>query len=95
MTNISEMKQVGDFKLLPPPPDLCQTCAVKHEPGEPHDQQSFFYQFVFYNEHGRSPTWADAMAHCADEVKAAWVAELAKFGITVELPSEGGGEEAS
>lgn len=86
---MSEMKQIGSFKLLPAAPGLCQTCAVKHEPGEPHDQQSFFYQFVFYNEHGRSPTWADAMAHCADEVKAAWVAELETFGITVELPSEG------
>ncbi len=31
--------------LLPPPKDCCQECAVKHEPTEPHNPQSFFYQF--------------------------------------------------
>jgi hypothetical protein len=82
-----EMKQVGGFKLLPPPPGCCQTCAVQHEPGEPHNQQSFYYKFVFYYQHGREPTWADAMDHCTDEVKALWTAELAKLGMVVEQPA--------
>ena len=82
------MKQVGSFKLLPPPPTHCQACATQHEPGEPHNQQSFYYQFVFYNQNGRSPTWADAMAHCTDDVKELWTAELEKFGVVVEQPAE-------
>lgn len=81
---MSELKQVGSFKLLPPPPGCCQVCAVKHAPGEPHNQQSFYYQCVFYWEHGRSPTWADAMNHCSDGVKEIWIAELKKHGIEVE-----------
>lgn len=92
VTPVRAMQQVGEFKLLPPPPGFCEVCAVQHEPGEPHNQQSFYYQFVFYNQHGRSPTWADAMAHCTDEVKALWAAELANFGVTVEISDT---EEAS
>lgn len=84
-----KMEKVG---LLPPPPDCCQTCARQHEPGEPHDQQSFYYRFVFYNENGRSPTWFDAMNHCADDVKEVWVEKLAEFGVIVEPPAEGGEE---
>jgi hypothetical protein len=63
------------------PPDLCSQCAVKHEPHEPHSQQSLRYQYAFYAEHDRWPTWSDAMAHCAPEVKAAWSQELRKLGI--------------
>ena len=78
---------IGEFSLLPPPLDYCQTCAVQHEPHEPHNQQSLFYHYVFFNEHGRWPTWADAMAHCTEEVQALWTAELANFGVVVEQPS--------
>ena len=69
--------------LLPPAPDKCQECAVKHEPDQPHNAQSFFYQFKFNAQHGRSPTWKDAMAHCAKPVKAAWRRELKKHGVMV------------
>lgn len=75
------------FTLMPPHPDRCQVCAAQHEPHEPHNQQSLFYQFAFYNEHGRWPTWADAMAHCTEEVQALWTAELANYGVVVEQPS--------
>lgn len=36
--------------------------------------------YKFYFEHGRWPTWADAMAHCSDEVKAAWEVALREGG---------------
>lgn len=75
--------------LMPPDSDVCQQCAVSHAPDEPHNQQSFFYRVWFHQQHGRLPTWADALAHCAPEVQAAWCAELEKRGIDV-----GGGGDA-
>jgi hypothetical protein len=54
---------------------------VKHEPEQPHNQQSLFYQYKFYNEHGRWPTWQDAMAHCTDEVKQIWREALKEHGV--------------
>ncbi len=77
---MNKVKQIGAFKLLPPPLDCCEVCATKHSPGQPHNKQSLYYQFVFNNENGRSPTWTDAMAHCSDEVKAQWSKELLKRG---------------
>ncbi len=72
------------FELLPCAPDVCQACAVDHEPEHPHDQQSLYWQYRFHNEHGRWPTWKDAMEHCSDEMKAYWVEALAKKGIEVK-----------
>lgn len=65
------------------PPGTCQMCAVAHDPEMPHNQQSLAYQYKFYDQHGRFPTWADAMAHCSDEVKAQWREALAEHGIIV------------
>lgn len=78
------MNQPG-FKLLRPPvaPGQCADCAVFHAPNLPHNRDSLFYQYSFYEQNGRWPTWADAMAHCSDEMKAAWVAALAEKGVTV------------
>ena len=66
------------------PPGTCPTCAVKHDPGMPHNRDSLAYQYKFYDEHGRWPTWADAMAHCTPEVKAYWVDALTARGVNVE-----------
>lgn len=77
-------KHLGAFSLLPAAPGKCPECAVKHNPEEPHNQASLFYQYSFYNEHGQWPTWGDAMAHCSPEIKASWISELAKHGIAVE-----------
>jgi len=77
------VKTLKDMTILPPAPDVCQTCAVKHDPAQPHNQQSLHYQYTFYKEHDRWPTWADAMAHCSEPVKAQWTKELKKHGITV------------
>lgn len=69
--------------LLPPAPGLCQTCAVDHPSDEPHDVQSLYYQVKFKMEHGREPTWEDALTHVSDEMHAAWVAELSVHGVEV------------
>lgn len=69
--------------LVPPPPDTCQQCATKHDPDMPHNQQSLYWQYWFYGTHGRWPTWLDAMAHCSNEMKAAWTKELKKHGVEV------------
>lgn len=81
------MKQKNcSFRILPPAPDKCQVCAVKHEPEQPHNKNSIFYQIYFVNDpvnNGRSATWKDAMAHCTDEVKKRWIEELSKQGVIV------------
>lgn len=73
----------SSMKLLPPAPNLCQECARDHPKDQPHNQQSLFYQVKFNMEHGRSPTWIDAMAHCSDETKELWAKHLAELGVKV------------
>lgn len=73
-----------NWQLLPPRPGLCQKCGRDHEADMPHDARSLTYQYWFYLQHKRWPCWADAMAHCSEEMKAKWIAELAKIGITPE-----------
>ncbi len=45
-------------------PGTCLACFTKHAADEPHNAQSISYMFRFNAAHGRSPTWADAIAHC-------------------------------
>lgn len=71
------------FRLLPPSPNACQECARIHGADEPHDANSLYYQMHFKLATGRDPTWADAMAHCPEWTKAAWVAELKARGIQI------------
>ena len=81
---ISKLKELHGLTLLDKtPPGTCPMCAVKHEPEQPHNQQSLAWQYKFYDLHGRFPTWADAMAHCSDEVKAYWAEALKEHGIDV------------
>lgn len=68
------------LRLLPCAPDVCQECAIKHDPAEPHNKQSLYYQYKFYGEHKRWPTWSDAIAHCSPELREAWKNELLKLG---------------
>lgn len=92
--NIDDVKvtRFGDegTMLMPPPPGVCQACAVDHHPAEPHNQQSLHYQYWFYfrtareTGEGRWPTWADAMEHCDDEIKAAWCEALEERGVDVD-----------
>ncbi len=75
------MGHLGAFKLLPTKPGVCQECAVNHAASEPHNAQSLTYQYRFFDQHGRWPTWADAMDHCDAATQALWRAELAKRGV--------------
>ena len=77
-------KEIRSFTLLPPALDACQVCATKHDPEQPHNRDSLYYQLSFREDNGRWPTWADAMAHCEDAVKAAWKKELIKLGVWEE-----------
>lgn len=62
--------------LLPPAEGRCPICATQHEPTEPHNGQSLYYQYRFFQAHGRWPTWADAIAHCTGQIQAAWRHQL-------------------
>lgn len=78
------LKERHGAVLLGKTPDgTCPMCAVKHEPEMPHNKDSLCYQYKFYDQHGRWPTWADAMAHCTPEVKAVWRRELEARGVEV------------
>ncbi len=74
--------------ILPPKPGVCPICAVDHEPDQPHNRDSLYYQMKFRQQHGRFPTWADAMAHCDEHVKQLWIAALAERGVSVTMPKE-------
>jgi hypothetical protein len=71
------------FHLLPPHPEACPECAVKHSPEYPHNAQSLYYQTKFYMQNGRAATWNDAMAHCSEEMQQAFTEEMLKHGIEV------------
>jgi len=75
--------------ILPAPEGTCPECAVKHVPEMPHNQQSLHFQYRFRQKTGRWPTWADAMAHCSPEMKAAWEQELRAKGAWSEPAKPG------
>lgn len=78
------------FRLQPAPPGTCPECATKHEAEQPHNAQSMFYQYAFYGQHGRWPTWADAMQHCSAEIQQHWIKELEKYGISITAETKDG-----
>lgn len=87
------LKEQTGFALLGQiPPGTCPMCAVEHEPDQPHNQQSLAWQYNFYDQHGRFPRWADAMAHCSSKVKSLWMDKLKERGIDVDR--EAGAPEA-
>ena len=73
----------GMTLLRKTPEGTCPECAVRHEPYMPHNQQSLAYQYKFYDQHGRWPTWEDAMAHCSEKVKELWMQALRDRGIEI------------
>lgn len=85
--NGEEARSPMAWSIMPPPKDCCQICAVKHEPTEPHNAQSLFYQMAFNGIVHRSPTWADAMAHCEEPVRKAWETELRRRKAWTEPPA--------
>lgn len=77
---------IGGFTLLPAREGTCPECATAHMPEMPHNQQSLYYQYHFYADNKRFPTWDDAMAHCTNKVKDLWMRELSKQGVTGGMP---------
>ena len=75
--------RLGGGTLLPAKKGTCLECATEHPPEQPHNQQSLFYQYAFYQTHGRWPTWKDAMEHCTAEMKADWIKALREHGVEV------------
>ena len=71
-----------------PPEDTCPLCALNHDSAQPHNLYSLCYQYKFYDQHGRWPTWADAMAHCTPEIQAFWKRELSARGVEIGEVSE-------
>jgi hypothetical protein len=86
LTTGKETPQGGSWKVMPPSADKCQICAAKHAPHQPHNAQSIYYQMTFQGMLGRAPTWADAVAHCSDQMKLLWEKELRIAGAWSEPP---------
>lgn len=77
---------VGEsWVLLRAPEGTCEQCAVDHEPFMFHDQQSLHWQYWFYAQHGRWPTWRDAAAHCAPGIVDALIEVLDRNEIDHDL----------
>jgi hypothetical protein len=58
--------------MMPAMQGFCQVCAVKHDPTHPHNALSLPYQVWFQSTYNRSATWADAIAHCPEEIQTQW-----------------------
>ncbi len=69
--------------LMPVRQGACQTCGQypAHPVDQPHNADSLYYQYAFYGDHGRWPTWADAVAHCPEAIRAQWEQALRKHGV--------------
>ncbi len=64
----------------------CPTCMTPHNPDQPHDANSLYYQMTFREEHGRWPDWRDALAHCDEETRGGACIALRARGY--DLPHE-------
>lgn len=73
--------------IMPAAEGTCPVCATVHDPWEPHNAQSLYYQICFNSMVGRGATWADALAHCAEVVRVKWTAELKRRGVWSEPPA--------
>lgn len=78
-----------EIRVCAPVPGTCPECATKHDERDPHDPNSLYYQNRFFRQHGRLPTWTDAMQHCSPMTQAVWADKLKKCGIVVEVPADG------
>ncbi|MGI6234465.1 MAG: hypothetical protein ACOYI6_04320 [Christensenellales bacterium] len=85
-----DIREIGiqEMRILPPGPGKCPVCAVEHDAQQPHDAQSLYYRMKFRQQHGRFPTWWDAMAHCDQATKDLWLDELKANGVDVGDPPE-------
>jgi hypothetical protein len=74
--------------MLPSAEGTCQVCATKHEASQPHNAESLPYQMWFQAMYDRGATWADAVAHCPEEVASVWKEQLLKREVWSE-PEDG------
>lgn len=81
------MERYG-MMMAPARPGTCTECAVAHDPDMPHNKDSLYYKYKFFDQHGRWPSWMDAMAHCSEEVKAFWQQALKEKGVDLEQRAE-------
>ncbi len=77
---VVEERTVPMHIMPPEDPLACRSCGRQHPPELPHDATRMHYQYTFYGEHGRWPTWKDAIAHCDPPIRDAWEAELRRKG---------------
>ncbi len=78
-----ETRSNTKMMMMPAKEGTCPECAVPHEESQPHNAQSMFYQYYFYNQKGRWPTWNDALSHCPDDVQSRWKSQLRLKGIKI------------
>lgn len=83
MKNVKTIDLLQEGMILPPHPDLCQTCATKHSIEHAHNAESMYYQMIFKKKYGRWPTWKDAIAHCSPEIKNYWIKNLREKGVQI------------
>jgi len=70
---------LNSFALLPPAKDVCQECAVKHDPSAPHNQQSIVLPYTnFYGKNGRWPTWNGCHGTLLGRHKELWICQCLK-----------------
>ena len=84
ITDAETGEKAGTMFLLPPAKDKCQTCAADHDPSQPHNAHSLYYQTAFNMGHDRAATWLDAMEHCDEATREIWPRELEARGIDVK-----------
>ncbi len=81
-----EFVKAQPMMLLPPAEGHCRICAVQHEPEAPHNAQSLFYGMRFKMRYGREGTWADAVAHCPEQIRELWEQGLRQRGAWTAPP---------
>lgn len=83
------MDSMEEIRIIPPGPRACPLCATIHQPGQPHERDSLYYQYRFFKWQGRFPTWKDAISHCKN--KAAVIKDLEKRGVYLDSEEAGNG----
>ena len=79
-------ESTGSMLLMPAKSGTCPQCATRHGANEAHNATSLYYAIRFRAAYGRDPTWSDAVAHLAPDVRAEWRQVLEKRGLWTDTP---------
>lgn len=86
------MGVIDTIKIIAPEPGACKICAALHNPDQPHERDSLYYQMRFFQVYNRFPSWDDAMAHCSKAVQLQVKQDLIERGIiSEEVKTDGSG----